>query len=136
MLLPAVEPNTGPFQGRVMTWVGEEPAVGTGLRTVVLSLYLALMTGTCLRLSGAYGPVIVEGPFARNTVFLTMLAAATGRDILRCKSATGTSIGAALLFGSGDELEHPELFNSTSSNRSWEAYASCWQLKSVKGRSH
>ena len=136
MLLPAVEPNTGPFQGRVMTWVGEAPAVGTGLRTVVLSLYLALMTGTCLRLSGAYGPVIVEGPFARNTVFLTMLAAATGRDILRCKSATGTSIGAALLFGSGDELEHPELFNSTSSNRSWEAYAACWQLKSVKGRSH
>lgn len=129
MLLPAVAPTTGPFQGHEMQWIGEEPAVGTGLRTAVLSLYLAMMTETCLRLSGAKGPIIVEGPFARNETFLTMLGAATGCDVLRSSSATGTSIGAALLFGSSDALESPRAFDISATNRSWKSYATRWGLE-------
>ena len=68
------------------------------LRDVALGFYLALMTAECLAISGAEGPVIVEGPFARNPAFLDMLAAATGRPILPSTSATGTAIGAALLY--------------------------------------
>jgi sugar (pentulose or hexulose) kinase len=106
MLLPAVEPQTGPYQGREMAWLGVEPEKGTGVKSVALSYYLALMTRTCLDLTSALGPIIVEGPFARNSAFLSMLSAATGRVVLYSQSSTGTSIGAALLF---DALEAPAL---------------------------
>ncbi len=107
MLLPAVSPETGPFQGRQMRWVGTEPPEGSGTRTVALSFYLALMTATCLRLTGASGPTIIEGPFARNAQYLNMLEAATGRPVNQSVSATGTSIGAAMLFGQGRAVAEP-----------------------------
>ena len=43
------------------------------------------------------GQIIVEGPFAKNTSYCWMLAAATGSQITVSDSATGTSQGAALL---------------------------------------
>ncbi len=47
---------------------------------------------------GAEGPVVTEGPFARNRLFLGMLATAIDRPVTGAgESATGTSIGAALL---------------------------------------
>lgn len=95
MILPAVEPGSGPFQGREMRWTGQ-PA-SDGERMVALSWYLALMTQTCLGLIGAQGPVIIEGPFARNTDFLDMLAALRPDGVETAQSATGTSVGAALL---------------------------------------
>jgi len=108
MLLPAVERATGPFQGRRMSWQGAEPVAGSGVRAVALSFYLALMTDECLSLTGAIGPTVVEGPFARNAHYLAMLRAATGRPVLRSQSATGTSVGAALLFGGADAVPLPE----------------------------
>ncbi|WP_435170539.1 FGGY-family carbohydrate kinase [Falsirhodobacter sp. 1013] len=68
-----------------------------GQRMVALGHYLALMTKTCLDRIGARGPAIVEGPFARNRDYLSMLAAVHG-EVEIATSATGTSIGAALLF--------------------------------------
>ncbi|MEN8833096.1 MAG: FGGY-family carbohydrate kinase [Pacificibacter sp.] len=107
MLLPAVEPQTGPFAGRNMRWTPSEPEVGSGVRSAALSFYLALMTDTCLRLTGAQGPTIVEGPFARNNEFTAMLAASSGRKVLTSEAATGTSIGAALLFETEAHLASP-----------------------------
>ncbi|ARC39007.1 carbohydrate kinase (plasmid) [Paracoccus yeei] len=95
MILPAVEPGSGPFRGRTMAWT--RPPAGDGQRMAALSWYLALMTDSCLRLVGAQGPVIVEGPFARNGDFLDMLAALRGEGVETATSATGTSVGAALL---------------------------------------
>ncbi|MBB3713543.1 sugar (pentulose or hexulose) kinase [Limimaricola variabilis] len=95
MLLPAVEPGSGPFQGRAARWT-TEPA-SDGERMLALSWYLAMMTATCLDLTGGAGPVIVEGPFAGNTAYLEMLAAATGRPVEIASGATGTAVGAALL---------------------------------------
>ena len=43
------------------------------------------------------GPIIIEGPFARNRCFLLMLFYATGCDVKAMDSATCTSAGAALL---------------------------------------
>uniref|UniRef100_UPI0026293DBD FGGY-family carbohydrate kinase n=1 Tax=Azospirillum sp. TaxID=34012 RepID=UPI0026293DBD len=45
----------------------------------------------------ADGPTIVEGPFARNRLFLQALAGLTQRPVLASDSATGTSAGAARL---------------------------------------
>ncbi|QFQ89580.1 carbohydrate kinase (plasmid) [Paracoccus kondratievae] len=95
MILPAVEPGSGPFRGREMAWIGTPG--GEGQRMVALSWYLALMTATCLDLIAARGPTIVEGPFARNGDFLDMLSALRGEGVETAASATGTSVGAALL---------------------------------------
>ncbi|MFN3275694.1 MAG: FGGY-family carbohydrate kinase [Paracoccus sp. (in: a-proteobacteria)] len=95
MILPAVEPGSGPFQGRAMAWTARPRSEGQ--RMVALSWYLALMTQTCLDLVGAEGPAIIEGPFARNPDFLDMLAALRPGGVETATSATGTSVGAALL---------------------------------------
>ncbi|MEN8895360.1 MAG: FGGY-family carbohydrate kinase [Yoonia sp.] len=107
MLLPSIESGSGPFQGRQIQWHGVEPDAGTGQRSAALSFYLALMTGTCLNLVGGAGPTIVEGPFARNPEYLAMLQAVTTRSVLTNAAVTGTSIGAAMLFG--DDEFPPEL---------------------------
>ncbi|MFS4437420.1 FGGY-family carbohydrate kinase [Paracoccaceae bacterium GXU_MW_L88] len=96
MLLPAVVPESGPFAGRTARWTQEPPT--DGARIYALSLYLALMTDACLSLIGAEGPTVVEGPFAKNADFLQMLAACREGGVEIAASATGTSIGAALLF--------------------------------------
>lgn len=95
MILPAVESGSGPFRGRAMRWTGT-PATD-GQRMAALGWYMALMTDTCLGLIGARGPVIVEGPFARNRDFLQMLAVLRPQGVETAQSATGTSAGAAML---------------------------------------
>ena len=98
MLLPAVVPDAGPFPGKEAHWHGERPPAGTGARDAALGFYLALVTRRCLELIGHSGPVIVEGPFAKNRCYLMMLEAVTETDIEAVVSATGTSKGAAILF--------------------------------------
>ncbi|SDE01898.1 Sugar (pentulose or hexulose) kinase [Paracoccus isoporae] len=95
MILPAVEPGSGPFRGQQMRWTA--PIAGDGQRMLALSWYLALMTDACLRLIGARGPAIVEGPFARNRDYVDMLSVLRGEGVEIAESATGTSAGAALL---------------------------------------
>lgn len=102
MLLPAVDPANGPFQGQVARWTPTEPQGGT--RAAALGFYLALVTAECLANIGHRGTVIVEGAFARNRAFLGLLAAATGADVHASASATGTSAGAALLFHGGGPI--------------------------------
>lgn len=96
-MTPSVAGDTGPFRGRRAQWVPSGPAVGSAERDVAVAFYLALMTQTCLDLIGHRGAIIVEGPFARNGVYLSMLTAASGCDVVATSTATGTSQGAALL---------------------------------------
>jgi sugar (pentulose or hexulose) kinase len=97
MLLPALVPETGPFAGAQATWSGGEPQSGSGQRSAAVGFYLALVTARCLELIGHEGPVVVEGPFARNTPYLRMLAVAAASPVVAESSSTGTSQGAALL---------------------------------------
>jgi sugar (pentulose or hexulose) kinase len=99
MLLPAIVQDTGPFRGREAEWIGPEPPMGSPNRSVAVGYYLALVTSRCLELVGHRGDVIVEGPFAQNAAFLTMLQHATASNVLSMDSATGTSEGAALTTG-------------------------------------
>ncbi|AZV76975.1 carbohydrate kinase [Parasedimentitalea marina] len=129
MLLPAVDPLSGPYQGKEMRWHGDCPSEGSGSRAVALAYYLAMMTDTCLRLTGADGPIIVEGPFAHNAQYLAMLQAATGRPVLQRQSSTGTSIGAALLFGSDIVASKSKVIDAPENFLQMEAYAVQWRLK-------
>lgn len=107
MLLPAVETSSGPFAGAKAHWRPAEPPVAHPEREVALAYYLALMSFECLKLAGGEGPIVVEGPFARNRFYLDMLQALAENNIIACESATGTSTGAALLFGGSTPPQKP-----------------------------
>src|SRR5690606_14999004 len=67
-------------------------------RFVAVSFYLAMMTATCLELTGADGNTIVEGSFAANRLFVEMLIAASNRGVEAVLGArAGSTVGAALL---------------------------------------
>lgn len=96
MILPGVVPGSGPFPRGPGGWRNEAAAT-PAMRRIAASLYLALMTAACLELIGAAGPIMIEGPSARNTLFCQALAGLTGRVVRPCLDTTGTSAGAALL---------------------------------------
>ncbi len=127
MLLPSVQQGSGPFPALASSWLPEEPG-SAGERRVAVSFYLAMMTATCLELIGGDGPTVVEGPFAKNRLFLRMLAAATGRPVVtEGKASTGTSLGAALLAISkavapSDHLDDKILV----SDPAWQRYSTNW----------
>ena len=57
------------------------------------------MNNVSLGLIGADGPTIVEGPLARNAVYVAALREQTERPVIALPGATGTSHGAAVLAG-------------------------------------
>ncbi|MFC3327565.1 FGGY-family carbohydrate kinase [Mesorhizobium cantuariense] len=126
LLLPSTQQGSGPFPHHAAAWLNAD-GMNNGQRFAAISFYLALMTATCLDLIGADGPTTVEGPFARNQLFVGMLAASTARTVIVSKAATGTSIGAALLatdrrtaHGKGERIEPP-------TDPAWAGYVSAWR---------
>ncbi|MGX5842203.1 FGGY-family carbohydrate kinase [Mesorhizobium sp. ArgA1] len=126
LLLPSTQQGSGPFPHHEAVW-RDADGISKAERFAAISFYLALMTATCLDLVGADGPTTVEGPFARNRLFVGMLAAATGRTVIASEAATGTSIGAALLatdqviaHGKGERIE-------PQADPIWAAYVSAWR---------
>jgi sugar (pentulose or hexulose) kinase len=125
MLLPSVQQGSGPYPHRAATWRPTEPT-DEDERYVAASFYLAAMTAECLALAGAAGPTVVEGPFAQNALYLEMLASATGRSVeAMTQSATGTSIGAALLARMDAHGASPA--TSIGANIAMTAYARKWR---------
>lgn len=98
MLTPNITSGSGPFPGCERQWLNAEGA-SAAERHAAACLYLALMNEACLGLIGAKGPTIVEGPFAANSLYLTLLAALTTRPAIAVPGSTGTSQGASLLTG-------------------------------------
>jgi sugar (pentulose or hexulose) kinase len=126
MLLPATVGESGPFPAAKARWIGGEPTGGE--RFAVVSFYLALMTAACLDLVGADAEIVVEGPFATNQPYLTMLGAATGRPVVAGQSGgTGTSIGAALLVRPADALRPMQVAAIEQPDPLLAAYAARWK---------
>jgi sugar (pentulose or hexulose) kinase len=132
MLLPAVMRDCGPFPWREMRWTVTPDSAGEV--AVALAWYLALMTRTCLDLTGARGAVIVEGPFARNADYLAMLAALSPEGVETATSATGTSAGAALLASRSVAEPVTQVVPVPSDADALRAYAKEWDIK-VQGDS-
>ena len=97
--LPSFMPGVGPFPNHVGCWTGDADTLSPGQRTAAVSLYLALVTEACLGLCGLGGQIIIEGPLARNGLFAAALARLTGVPVRTSGDATGTSLGASMLFG-------------------------------------
>ncbi|MBO3761367.1 FGGY-family carbohydrate kinase [Ciceribacter sp. L1K22] len=98
MLLPSIVKGCGPFPAMEGRWI-LKPDDAAEIR-IAASLYQALMTTTCLDIIRSQGPIIVEGPFAANAIFLAALHSLTGRPVSVSGSQTGTSVGASVLAGS------------------------------------
>ena len=124
MLLPNVVSGSGPFPGRKSRWVNAEGA-SRAERHAAACLYLALMNEACLGLIGAGGPTVVEGPFAANGLYRTLLAALTGRPVIAVPGSTGTSQGAALLAGIAP-VAAPETHVAPSAVPGLDAYRTAW----------
>ncbi len=131
-LYPAIETGSGPFGGCAGGW--SDDTMTPGQKGAALSLYLAQMTATCLDLIGARGPVIVEGPFAQNELYLDMLAVQIDRKVLISNTATGTSMGASMLCApcAGSELHLSERHTPRGAPR-LSAYGMNWK-RVVKDR--
>jgi sugar (pentulose or hexulose) kinase len=97
MILPSVVMGTGPFPDSRSRWLAEPQRAAE--RRASASLYEAMMTQTCLDLIDSKGPIVVEGPFAANRLYLEALHTLMDRPLYASEATTGTSIGAALLSG-------------------------------------
>jgi len=124
MLLPNVVSGSGPFPGRKSRWVNAEGA-SPAERHAAACLYLALMNEACLGLIGAGGPTVVEGPFAANGLYRTLLAVLTGRPVIAVPGSTGTSQGAALLAGIAP-VAAPEIHVAPTAIAGLDAYRAAW----------
>jgi sugar (pentulose or hexulose) kinase len=125
LLLPSTQQGSGPFPHRDAQWVNADD-LSPGQRFAAISFYLALMAATCLELIGGDGSTTVEGPFARNPLFIRMLAAATGRAVVASETSTGTSIGAALLASDGALAMSKGERTEPPADPAWQAYRQVW----------
>jgi len=96
IVLPSFTEGIGPYPTKTGEWSHDPASLTKQQRTAAASLYLSLVSRTCLDLVGAQGPVIVEGPFADNALYCAALKELIGRPVVAA-AGTGTSIGAALL---------------------------------------
>ena len=126
LLLPSTQQGSGPFPNRPARWHNANGS-SPGQRFAAIAFYLALMTATCLELIGGDGPTTVEGPFARNPLFIRMLAAATGRPVVASETSTGTSIGAALLASDGATTMSKGERTEPPAEPAWGEYTLAWQ---------
>ena len=123
MALPSAVPGCGPYPDSRLRWLNAETA-SNAERYAAACMYAALMTCTCLELLGADGPVIVEGPFAANPVYLQALANFTEQDVEAVPGSTGTALGAGLLAGAKVPEMHGRVF--TPNSQHYAVYKKQW----------
>ena len=99
MALPSFAEAGGPFPGRRGRLV-DAGGLAAGERAALASLYLALMSDVSLNLLSSRGPIAVEGPLAKNTLFGGLLAALRqDQPVHLSEDAAGTVGGALRLAG-------------------------------------
>ena len=125
--LPSFMPGVGPFPGAVGHWTTDPEQLSPGERTAAVSLYLALVTRSCLDLAGVGREIVIEGPLARNELFGRALAALTGVRVSASGDATGTSLGASMLFGGDHGVAKAGLVRNPLVAEGFETYCARWR---------
>jgi len=124
---PNFTPGVGPFPAASGRWTHEREALSPGERTAAASLYLALVTRACLDLCGLGRDIIIEGPLARNALFGQALARLSGVPVRASGDATGTSLGASMLFGAGQGRAVAGDVAEPLDLAAFEGYAARWR---------
>ena len=128
MVLPGFAGPVGPFPNQQGHWTNGPDGLTPAQKLAAVSLYLALMTRTCLSLAGLGDEVMLEGPLAGNSLYARALSALVGKPVRPSQEGTGTALGAAMLFDAVPTsvirlsepvapLDHPGL----------DAYAARWK---------
>ncbi len=104
LFTPSVVPRSGPYPRAEHRTLNASASLTDDERHVAASLYAALMTATCVELTGGAGPILLEGPFTRNALYVEALSKASGRAVIGCSGATGTSLGGAMLSRMGSSV--------------------------------
>ena len=121
---PGFMPGVGPFPA-VGRWTREPTTAAE--RTAAASLYLALMTRACLDLCGLGREIVIEGPLARNALFGQALARLTDVKVSASGDATGTSLGASMLFGTDARQAAAGTPIAPLDVPGFDAYAQSWR---------
>lgn len=124
---PSFTPGVGPFPQAHGGWTRAPETLTPGQRTAAVSLYLALVTRACLDLCGLGREIIIEGPLARNALFGRALSALSGVPVSASGDATGTSMGASMLFGAGEAQVAAGTSLSPLDLAGFDAYAARWR---------
>jgi len=127
-VMPGFMPGVGPFPNAVGRWTQAPECLSDGERTAAVSLYLALVTAACLELAGFGKQIIIEGPLARNRLFGQALATLTGVPVSASGDATGTSMGASMLFGGG-HVSKPGVVLEPLAVEGFDAYCARWRAE-------
>ncbi|KFC71181.1 Xylulose kinase [Devosia sp. LC5] len=127
--LPSFTPGVGPYPHHKGRWTHDPAALSIGERSAVVALYLALVTRQCLDLSGLGREIVIEGPLARNKLFGQALSTLAGVPVTASGDATGTSLGAAMLFGEQDGAAKPGVLLEPLAVDGFDAYAGSWLAK-------
>ena len=106
--LPTFHPGVGPFPKQEGRWTYRPE--GQVLRRAVTDLYLALMTDTMLNLIGSRGPLVAEGRFAGDPLYIQALAALRrGQPVFAAPPSNSVPYGALRLvmpdLSPGDALQ-------------------------------
>lgn len=127
-VIPGFMPGVGPFPDAKGRWTQPPESLGAGERTAAVSLYLALVTMACLELAGTGKQIIIEGPLARNRLFGQALATLTSVPVSASGDATGTSMGASMLFGGG-HVSKPGTALEPLAAAGFDAYGARWRAE-------
>ena len=130
-VLPGIIPGVGPFPHGPGRWTVDPASLTPAERTAAASLYLALTSAACLKLCGLGREVILEGPLSRNALYGAALAALTNVPVLASGDATGTSLGASLLFGAGPVPAAPATHRTALADMGFAQYARRWNERSA-----
>ncbi|MBS1180122.1 MAG: lyx [Proteobacteria bacterium] len=131
MVRPTFVPGCGPFPDGQGSWTVDPVSLAGGVRTAAASLYLALVAHAAMAVAGTAGPIVIEGPFGRDTLFAEALQRLTGRSVLIAAGATGTSTGAAMLAlgpGGRPNLPPDRPVGNAYDLTGLEAYADGWTI--------
>jgi sugar (pentulose or hexulose) kinase len=127
--LPSFTPGVGPYPHHEGRWTHDPAALSIGERSAVVALYLALVTRQCLDLSGLGREIVIEGPLARNKLFGRALSTLAGVPVTASGDATGTSLGAAMLFGGQAGTAKAGVMLEPLAADGFDAYARSWLAK-------
>lgn len=109
--LPSFTDSGGPMPGTGNKGLVKGPAPSNEQeRATLAALYCALMVDRSLDAVKSKGDIIVDGPFAKNPVFLSSLAALRPQqNVLASQLRDGTTQGAMALALMGEDDKLPEL---------------------------
>jgi sugar (pentulose or hexulose) kinase len=97
--LPSFTDSGGPIAGTGGKGrIAGPPPEDAGERSSLAALYCALMCDQSLDAIRSQGRIIIDGPFANNPVFLSILAQLRkGQEVYASALSDGTAAGAAVL---------------------------------------